>query len=171
MQTYKNNTEHLLAEMAWVDLLIRREVETFRAESDGPQGVLRGLYISDSDVDRLLDSTKAEANASDELFRQAANLSHEAESRKEATLAEGTLLALPHMARLFSLSRFEQHLVLLALAPEIDSRYERLFGYLHDDISRRRVTAGLALRLLCHTREQRLDALNLFSPQATLFRT
>ena len=91
---------------------------------------------------------------------------NEVETRKEATLAAGTLLALPHLARLFSLTRFEQHLVLLALAPEIDSRYERLYGYLHDDISRRRATPGLALRLLCRTRQERMDALTLFSPRA-----
>ena len=56
MQTFKNNTEHILAELAWLDILIRREVEQFRSIADGPQGALRGLYISDGDVDRLLDS-------------------------------------------------------------------------------------------------------------------
>ena len=172
MQTYKNNTEHILAELAWLDLLIRHEVEHFRSEADGPQGALRGLYISDADVDRLLHSgTEEEKQSDDEFFRQAADLSHEVERCKDATLAEGTVLTLPHLARLFGLDRFEQHLVLLALAPEIDPKYERLFGYLHDDISRRRATTGLALRLLCRTQEQRMNALSPFSPQATLFRT
>src|SRR5262249_39111129 len=126
---------------------------------------------SDGDVDRLLDSTEEDKTTRDELFEQATALSHEAEVRKDATLAEGRLLALPHLAGLFRLSRFEQHLVLLALAPETHTKYDRLFCYLHYDIPRRRATPGLALRLLGRTREQRTDALGLFSPRATLFRT
>jgi hypothetical protein len=39
-------------------------------------------------------------------------------------------------------------LLLLALAPEYDSAYERVFGYLHDDVTRRRPTVELAVRLL-----------------------
>lgn len=172
MQGYKNNTEHILAELAWLDLLIRRETACFRSEVDGPQGVLRGLYISDADVDRLLDDSKENGrSAGDELLEQAAELGGEVEARKNAALAEGTPLALPHLARLFCLSPFEEHLVLLALAPEIDPKYDRLFGYLHDDVSRRRATPGLALKLFCRTREQWMEALRLFSPQATLFRT
>jgi hypothetical protein len=125
MQTFKNNTEHILAELKWLDLLIRREVERFRAEANGPQGSLRGLYISDGDVDRLLDAAEDDGAAGDELSEQAAGLVREVEARKDATLAEGTLLALPQLARLFGLNRFEQHLALLALAPEIDSKARR----------------------------------------------
>ena len=35
----------------------------------------------------------------------------------------------------------------MALAPDLDPRFERLYGYLHDDVSRRRASAGLALEL------------------------
>ena len=38
-------------------------------------------------------------------------------------------------------------LLLVALAPDLDPRFERLYGYLHDDVSRRRASAGLALEL------------------------
>ncbi|GAA1304644.1 ATP-binding protein [Saccharothrix xinjiangensis] len=38
-------------------------------------------------------------------------------------------------------------LLLVALAPDVDSRFEQFYGYLNDDVTRRRATAGLALRL------------------------
>jgi hypothetical protein len=38
-------------------------------------------------------------------------------------------------------------LLLIALAPDLEPRFERLYGYLHDDVSRRRASAGLALEL------------------------
>ena len=33
-------------------------------------------------------------------------------------------------------------LLLVALAPDLDPRFERLYGYLHDDVSRRRASVG-----------------------------
>ena len=35
----------------------------------------------------------------------------------------------------------------MALAPDLDARFERLYGYLHDDVTRRRASIGLALEL------------------------
>ena len=44
-----------------------------------------------------------------------------------------------------------------AVAPDLDSRFERLYGYLHDDVTRRRASIGLALELagLPHGRRDR----------------
>ena len=38
-------------------------------------------------------------------------------------------------------------LLVIALLPDLDSRFERLYGYLNDDVTRRRATVGLALEL------------------------
>src|SRR5262249_14937958 len=60
----------------------------------------------------------------------------------------GAPAALDVLARLFGLSRFERDVFLLALTPELDSSFERLYGYVHDDLNRRHATAQLALTLL-----------------------
>ena len=44
-------------------------------------------------------------------------------------------------------TRLISELLLVALAPDLDQRFERLYAYLHDDVSRRRASAGLALEL------------------------
>ncbi len=36
---------------------------------------------------------------------------------------------------------------MVALLPDLDSRFERLYGYLNDDVTRRRASVGLALQL------------------------
>ena len=36
---------------------------------------------------------------------------------------------------------------MIALVPDLDSRFERLYGYLNDDVTRRRASIGLALEL------------------------
>ena len=45
------------------------------------------------------------------------------------------------------LEPLDVELLLVALAPDLDPRFERLYGYLHDDVSRRRASVGLALEL------------------------
>jgi AAA+ superfamily predicted ATPase len=56
------------------------------------------------------------------------------------------------------LSERELDIVLIALAPEIDLRYERVYGYLQDDVTRRRPSVNLALDLVTDTVEEKRAA-------------
>src|SRR5439155_19542895 len=67
------------------------------------------------------------------------------------------------------LNPFESASLLLALAPDVDPRYERIVAYLQDDVTRKRPTAALALDLFCRTGDERLDSARRLSPGATLF--
>ncbi|WP_433555642.1 ATP-binding protein [Pseudonocardia xinjiangensis] len=52
------------------------------------------------------------------------------------------------LAHRFMLPALDVHLLLAALAPDVDRRFEPLYGYLNDDVSRRRVTVSVALELI-----------------------
>ncbi len=51
------------------------------------------------------------------------------------------------LAATAGLTALDVSLLLVALAPDVDSRFEQFYGYLNDDVTRRRATVGLALRL------------------------
>ncbi|MCA1702925.1 MAG: ATP-binding protein, partial [Actinobacteria bacterium] len=68
----------------------------------------------------------------------------------------------------YGLSDFELDLVLIALAPEVDLRYERVYGYLQDDVSRKRPTVDLALNLLSTTPGEKLAGRALLGWDAPL---
>jgi hypothetical protein len=53
---------------------------------------------------------------------------------------------------------------------EADLKCERLFGYLQDDVTKKRPTVDLILRLLCPTLPDQVAARSLFSIGATLIR-
>jgi ATPase family protein associated with various cellular activities (AAA)/winged helix domain-containing protein len=59
----------------------------------------------------------------------------------------GASTRLRQVQRRFCLTTLEVELLLAALAPDLDARFERLYAYLHDDLTRRRATIGLALEL------------------------
>ena len=74
------------------------------------------------------------------------------------------------LQRVFTLSDLDIDAILVALAPEIDLRYERLYAYLHDDVTRRRPSIDLALNILCTTAGEKLRQRERFAPDAPLVR-
>ncbi|MGH9326209.1 MAG: ATP-binding protein [Terriglobia bacterium] len=74
------------------------------------------------------------------------------------------------LIREFGLTDLEINVVLLALAPELDLRYERIYAYLQDDVTRKWPTVDLALNLFCASAAEKLDRRLLFSPGSPLIR-
>jgi ATPase family associated with various cellular activities (AAA) len=70
----------------------------------------------------------------------------------------------------FGLVELDLALLVIAVAPELDLRYERLYAYLQDDVTRRRPTVDLALGLLCPSIEAKIGARTRFSANAPLLR-
>ena len=117
-----------------------------RAVDADPGDRFRGLYISDEQVDGLLGHPPGPLVAPD-----ADEASVALRDALEAGAAEaeraGAVIRVRELATAFGLEPADVELLLVALAPDLDPRFERLYGYLHDDVSRRRASVGLALEL------------------------
>ncbi len=137
---------YLFARLGIVEARVRAAVDRRRADDPDPNDRFRGLYISDAQVDGLLSAAPGPwvpEPVAVETSRSLAGLEDEA----DAAEAAGADLRLRRLARAFGLDDYDVELLLIALAPDLDPRFERLYGYLHDDVSRRRASAGLALEL------------------------
>ena len=77
----------------------------------------------------------------------ATDLLAELDARAGESEAAGARIRLRALAPAFALDAVDVDLLMVALAPDLDPRFERLYGYLHDDVSRRRASVGLALEL------------------------
>jgi len=98
---------------------------------------LRGLYISEREFAELVSQPVT------------------------TPITEGDAQQASAWARLvaaLNLTSFERDLLLLCLALELDRGYERIYAYLHDDVTARQPTVGLALDLLCEDPRGRLFA-------------
>jgi hypothetical protein len=137
---------HLFARLGITEMRVRAAVDRRRAGDPDPDDRFRGLYISDSQVDELLAGQPAPW-VSDEAGATAATALAAVEADADEAERSGTDLRLRRLARSFGLQPLDIELLLIALAPDLDPRFERLYGYLHDDVSRRRASAGLALEL------------------------
>ena len=124
----------LQRELAWLDKRLHREVLRLRARYAMSVDEFRGIYISDEQVDAYLNSHPIDGAGADTPLAQASP--HTESGSTWASVCERLML-----------TPSERQIVLLALAPELDGKYEALFGYLNNDIARRWPTPDLALRL------------------------
>jgi hypothetical protein len=116
----------------------------------------RGLYITPRDAERIA--------------RREAGVSPFGDVGAEPFFQVHDVPPLASLAERYGLSWFDCAVILIALAPEADLRYERLYAYLQDDVARRRPTVDLILNLLCPSAPERLDFRVHFAPNAVLLR-
>lgn len=126
----------LLVRLGRVEQGIRDLVAARRATDPQPDDPFRGLYLSDEAVDRVL------ASESEALLRLV-------ESLRRPGTAEGVGESgrLAELAQTCELTELDEDLLLVALACDLDPRFEQLFGYLNDDVTRRRPSVAVALAL------------------------
>jgi hypothetical protein len=136
---------HLLGRLAVVEAGVRSAVADRRRTDPEPDDPFRGLYLADDHVDRLL------AAAGHRPVRPeppaVADLRSTVEAAADRVAAGGSPLRLRALATEFGLSELDVEVLLVALAPDLDVRFEKLYCYLHDDVARRRASVGLALEL------------------------
>jgi ATPase family associated with various cellular activities (AAA) len=151
------NHAYLLAQVERVCLLLHRRVLWLRhCWSSDPLQPSSGLVVSDQQADRLLAgadpgreaSFHREDLAARRLTEDLAGLSAALTGRRQELADAGTPAALDTLGYLFDLTAFEQDVLLLCLAPELDPGIERLYAYVQDDAQRSWPTPHLACALL-----------------------
>ena len=171
--------EHLQCEMRRVDLLIQRQVRRWQMAGQDAQNRFRGLYVSDQDAEGLLERPfgtnwgQLVALPADEErgYAQEDARLEELRLEIEAQAAQsGEKLRLHQLRDAFGLRPLEEDILLIALAPALDLRYERIYGYLQDDVTRKLPTLSLVLDLFDLTASERLALLGALSQDGPLFR-
>ncbi|MET8708614.1 ATP-binding protein [Streptomyces californicus] len=121
-----------------VEQRVREAVAARRAVDPDPDDPYRGQYLTPEAAARVLETRDA--------FSPVPAYGHgSAVDGETPPFSEGGRLS--GLAERFGLAPLDVELLLVALAPDIDTRFERLYGYLNDDLTRRRPTIGLALEL------------------------
>src|SRR5579864_7176226 len=155
MNSHEPSTETLLL-LRQLDCMLERAILVRQSETSGSNGIdqFRGLYLTLAEVGRNLHQEPGVP-----AFSPAPVIS---------APAEGSLLH--ELAGSFALSPFDLSAITIALAPEIDLRYERLYAFLQDDVTRKKPTVDLVLNLLCDSVGEKLTQRDRFRPGAPLLR-
>src|SRR5262245_2516736 len=173
---YRENYEHLAAALQQLDLLIQLRVMAWRQRTQAPAATAasaQGMYITHERIDRLLcqEATPAtEPLECTRLRQQLGILQNEIDARVAGSAERGIFLALPYVAQLFALSAFDAHTLVVCLVQELHRKYDTLYAYIQDHITRKKPSVDLVLDLLCDSTTSRWQARTVFSDHAPLFR-
>ena len=132
--------DYLSGRVSLVEGRVRDLIAHRRRDDPNPEDPFRGLYLSDEAVDRLLQPAQPPPplpGAERDRIERAGDVAERA----------GQPPRLRQLARAANLTGLDLEFLVTALAPDLDSRFERLYGYLNDDVTRRRATIGLVLEL------------------------
>lgn len=156
---YENSTEHLTEELHRIDLLLGNQYLRAKHLFEN-KGEFHGLYISDEDVDAFLKNprsgpswvvgTSGKDHSEVELAGQSIR------EKVQESRRRGIALKLDHLAETFGLTRSDLDLLILCMAAGLDTGYEKVFAYLQDDMTRKKLSAGLAMDILGLTFHGRL---------------
>ncbi|MFF3069843.1 ATP-binding protein [Kitasatospora sp. NPDC057904] len=121
--------DHLWERLHRVEQRVRTAVHERRAADPDPDDPYRGQYLGPEAVERILAAPAARGRSDENTDPP----------------PPGSRLA--RLCAAFGLLPVDLDLLLVALAPDLDTRFEQLYGYLNDDLTQRRATIGLALDL------------------------
>ena len=157
------NASYLAHELERLRLVLRRHIlwlrHNWRRQASQDYS---GWAITDQEADLLLLETDSagqqaffqsdpeSAGIADALAEITGQIAGEREEMRNA----GNPPPVDVLATRFDLTAFERETMLLCLAPEIDPSFERLYGYVQDDATRRFATPHLALSLFAGSQFQ-----------------
>ena len=116
-----------LARLAALEDRVRAAVASGQLADPATVDALRGLVVTDraGDADRAATARRRRWRP----VRWARSTDRRSSSWRNASVS----------------TTIDLDLLLIAAAPDLDPRFEQLFGYLHDDVTQRRASIGLAL--------------------------
>jgi hypothetical protein len=179
-EPFADNWTYLRAELAWLDRVLSMAVAKQRQDSKAIDRVARtpgdratshwwqGLINLDSEA--YYDSP---ANRPQHRVETTAKPSFQQQlsAKIQASQQSGLVLGLPALCHRLHLNSFEKNLLLMALAPEVNRRYGRLYNYLQDTTQPGATglpTVDLILRILCRNDGEWRAARRSLTPAAPL---
>jgi SpoVK/Ycf46/Vps4 family AAA+-type ATPase len=176
---YASNSDYLQDELRRLDLILH--IQVLRCSGQFPEHPLdpfRGIVLSEEAVLNLFaepnnsSSVPIEASTRErrirDLTEQLERLQPIIQQRRAISLLHSTSLALPQLSERFQLTDLEEQIVLLCLAPEMNSKYEKIYAYLQDDVTRHKPSVGLIMNLLKSSISDPMLVRKAFHPQAGL---
>jgi ATP-dependent 26S proteasome regulatory subunit len=171
--------QHLQLYLSYLDSVIYDQVQKmqqFCTQNEDPSNAYSAVHFSGNQAYDLLQrpfslKPKDHEGIHVEYFQRAVDLVEiEGQIPKHIKETQDGLLPFQYLALVFNLNHFAVNVILTCLAPALDLRYQKLYGYLLDDMTRTRPTPNMILDLLVEPGPERLEYLHYFADESLLFK-
>ena len=169
---YHDSSSWLVDEMNLLDLKLLRHLNLRERFIDFDANT-SGYFVSEEEVRSSLNrSVKSQGNHSnpeqDDLLNKKIKELESCLTNKVSDQEVRNCLPLQQICEKFSLDRFETQVLIMALALEIDKKYERIYAYFNDDLNKKSPSIALALSALIEDDQLLSSGHRYFSDEAPL---
>jgi hypothetical protein len=165
---YKNSLEYLSDELEKLDLILKYHFEKEKSEnSSGQENMSADVFISASHIENLLKKKTKETKLDHNLEELAAEINQkEKEIRENLALSRenGVYMPFDILQQLFDLGYHEIQILIIAIAPVVDSKYEKIYAYSNDSVSRKNPSIQLLYKLFCKSPDEIAILRELLNP-------
>ncbi len=151
---YTNSREHLDDICEWIDLSLHLY---FVREIMGSNEINTPGWAMSAERARALLGDACAHMEEGELLQSRNQLEKKMTEKEQVSCQGGGVSKFVTLFNAFSLSEVERQILLFTIAPEIDGRYARIFGYLNDDLTRRRPTSTILNQLIYSSKKLAWD--------------
>ena len=176
LKAYANQREHLIDELRWLNMLLYAHTVQLRDVKFYNNLKSFDFFISDEEIDALFADGVFEKRGNEKNGEALSNLSkmndewrQHIKGRLELSVEQNIELPLLQLARWFHLRDFELQILVICLAITLDGRYEKLYAYLQNDLTKRLPSIDLILDLLCPKIGDRWHNYQFFHPSGALY--
>lgn len=171
---YSHIHDYYQDELAVLDLKIKYQLAYSNlTHTDDPLAQFKGFIITKNEVDHiLLDDQQPLHNNSEieEILSQLSQLEQQISCKLQRSIEENIDLPLEYVTDLFSLTYIEKQCIIMCLAVELDRKYEKLYGFLQDDIHVKRPTVDLVLTFCSRNPYEQMEHRQLLTKSGKLHR-
>ncbi len=174
LKPYESDMEFLLDQLKLLDVRINLYLTRKNRRLDTDiKNFYRGLILSEDEFCEIMEKNGNDKDLElriNELESQVMLGELYIQRRVALTGESGLELKINRVFRKFNLANFERQCVFIALAVELDNKYEKLFSYLQNDVERRNPTIGLILEMLSKSSEEQLRNRRFFDLNSKLMK-
>ena len=154
------NFQELLPILQWLDRLVERAIAAAQIAygSEAAADPYRGLHVTLEEMEQLLNREPGVPTFQIDAETGGESLSNLVSKNSPLFWLQQT----------YGLSDFDLEVVAIALAPELDRRYERIYAYLQENVTYTLPSVDLVLNLLCPSGTAKLIQRDRFATDAPL---
>jgi len=162
VEAYEQLADYLQDELVRLDIVVEQEIRRISQAGmlpdDEATGGLLDMVMTPDEAMQLLNGEPPHLWMSENDRVLVEQLDRRIASRLSASREQGVELPVHHLQDRFGLDELDLRMLMVALAPHLDRKYLKLFGYLHDDLTRQYITPDLLIRLCCRSETERQAA-------------
>lgn len=160
IEPYASASDYLHDQLVVLDLLLEADMNAMlhKAEQQTSQrNPFKGMYLTEEEAQQLLITESTYISLDAEQLQLIVRLEQMIAARLQRNRELSLSISIMDLQQRLALDELDMRLLIVSLAPHMNRKYLKLYGYVQDDLTCQYVTLDLLMRLCCRSSEEQVE--------------